>query len=116
MAAFDRVHQLARGIPEGRVTTYGRLAQAVRAQGVPFSARAAGWALRNCPEGVPWHRVVNARGELSAEIRGMCPDGLQRSLLEQERVRFDPDGRVDMERHLWDPAAPTGRPDRKDGS
>ncbi len=102
---FDRVHHMVRGIPEGRVTTYGRLARMVDAGGHFLSARAAGWALRHCPEGVPWHRVVNAKGELSAEISGACPSGLQRALLEREQVGFDSSGRVLLERHLWEPRA-----------
>ncbi len=98
------MHQLVRRIPAGRVTSYGRLARAVSAEGHPLSAREAGWAMRNCPDGVPWHRVVNAAGELSAEARGGCPQGLQRALLERERVLFDSRGKVRMDLHLWEPA------------
>ena len=115
---FQRVHAVARRVPRGRVTTYGRLARVVTAAGYPLSARAAGWALRNCPEDVPWHRVVNAQGELSAERSGNCPPGRQRSLLRREGVRFDERGRVRLDLCLFDPSDtdafffPEGEPSR----
>ena len=101
---FRRVHAVVRRVPAGRVTTYGRVARAVTAAGYPLSARAAGWALRNSPEGVPWHRVVNAGGALSAELSGNCEPGRQRALLVREGVRFDERGRVRLDRCLFDPA------------
>ncbi|MDE2711232.1 MAG: MGMT family protein [Acidobacteriota bacterium] len=101
---FRRVHAVVRRVPEGRVTTYGRVARAVTAAGYPLSARAAGWALRNSPEGVPWHRVVNAEGALSAELSGNCEPGRQRALLAGEGVPFDERGRVRLDRCLFDPA------------
>lgn len=103
---FAEVRALVREIPRGRVTTYGRLAARVRAAGTALTPRAAGWALRNCPPGVPWHRVVNAEGALSAERSGQCANGRQRALLEREGVRFDERGRVLLDRHLW-PRAPS---------
>lgn len=100
---FRRVHAVVRRVPSGRVTTYGRVARAVTAAGYPLSARAAGWALRNSPEGVPWHRVVNAEGALSAELSGNCEPGRQRALLAGEGVPFDARGRVLLGRCLFDP-------------
>ena len=100
---FRRVHAVVRRVPQGRVTTYGRVARAVTAAGYPLSARAAGWALRNSPEGVPWHRVVNAEGALSAELSGNCEPGRQRGLLAREGVPFDERGRVRLDRCLFDP-------------
>jgi len=101
---FRRVHAVVRRVPHGRVTTYGRVARAVTAAGYPLSARAAGWALRNSPDGVPWHRVVNAEGALSAELSGNCEPGRQRALLAWEGVAFDERGRVRLDRCLFDPA------------
>lgn len=100
---FRRVHAVVRRVPRGRVTTYGRVARAVTAAGYPLSARAAGWALRNSPRGVPWHRVVNAEGALSAERSGNCEPGRQRALLSREGVPFDERGRVLLDRCLFDP-------------
>lgn len=102
---FAEVRALVREIPRGRVTTYGRLAARLRAAGTALTPRAAGWALRHCPPGVPWHRVVNAEGALSAERSGQCANGRQRTLLEREGVRFDEQGRVLLDRHLWPGAA-----------
>ncbi len=102
---FARVHALVRGIPRGRVTTYGRLARAATAAGYPLSARAAGWALRDCPDDVPWQRVVSADGSLAAELRGGCPPGRQRELLRREGVAFDRRSRVRLDRCLWEPPA-----------
>ena len=109
-AAFEEVRALVRRIPAGRVTTYGRLARAVSGSGRRLSARAAGWALRHSPDDVPWHRVVNAQGVLSAERSGNCPPGRQRLLLVAEGVAFDRRGRVLLERFLFDPPAPDARP------
>ena len=93
---FERVYTLVRGIPRGRVATYGEVAALV---GVPRGARAVGWALSGIGErlrDVPWHRVVGARGRISLDGR---PSGLvQRRRLRAEGVRFVA-GRVDMERH-----------------
>jgi methylated-DNA-protein-cysteine methyltransferase-like protein len=63
-----------------------------------------GRALRHLPPGsdLPWHRVLNARGEISD--RGAPEkERRQRRLLEREGVRFGPAGRVDLARHGWQP-------------
>jgi methylated-DNA-protein-cysteine methyltransferase-like protein len=64
-------------------------------------ARMVGWALRQCPEGLPWHRVLNAKGEVSAR-GGTLGEPIQRDLLEDEGVEFSLDGRVDLKRFGWD--------------
>ena len=86
-----RVHALVRRVPAGRVVTYGQLAALA---GAPRAARAVGHAMRVCPAGVPWHRVVNGRGAISR--RGDGSGALtQRLLLEGEGVRFAR-GRIDL--------------------
>jgi len=99
---FERVWSIAAKVPRGKVTTYGAIA---RALGSPGAARTVGWAMRAAPAGagLPWHRVVNATGELSPEEAFGGP-GVQRLLLESEGVTFDVQGYVDMKRHLWIPA------------
>ena len=97
MTPFHRaVYRLVREIPRGRVTSYGQLAAIL---GWPRAARAVGQAMRHCPPGVPWHRVVNARGGISlrANVAGMLT---QRLLLEQEGVAVRR-GRVRLDRHRW---------------
>jgi methylated-DNA-protein-cysteine methyltransferase related protein len=93
---FARVYALVRRIPRGRVTSYGAIA---RALGLPQGARTVGWALRACPDDVPWHRVVNVRGQISWRPTGGYH--LQRVRLQQEGVRFTRKGRIDLERFGW---------------
>jgi len=97
---FERVQDLVRCIPRGKVATYGQLSRMI---GRRLSPVGVGWAIRAAPEGsIPWQRVVNAQGGISTD--GEHP-GLQRAMLETEGVRFGPDGRVDLARHGWDPEA-----------
>lgn len=95
---FDQVYGLVRQVPTGRVVTYGQIA---RALGRPGIARQVGWAMRACPNDVPWHRVVNGEGRLStrAEIGTLNP---QRMLLEEEGVHFELDGHIDLSAFGWD--------------
>jgi len=90
---------MVRRIPRGRVTTYGHVAALC---GKPRAARTVGWALHALPDesGVPWHRVINARGGISISKVGIPPE-LQRALLKAEGVKFDLYGRVDLERWGW---------------
>jgi methylated-DNA-protein-cysteine methyltransferase-like protein len=97
---YDAIYEVVMNVPAGRVATYGQIAELA---GLPRRARMVGYALRVLSEGsgVPWHRVVNARGEVSERGR---PDSQreQRRLLEAEGVRFDPGGRVSLERFQWE--------------
>ena len=99
---WDQVYRLVKKIPRGRVMTYGQVALHLP----PLSARAVGWALNQCPEDVPWHRVVNARGRCSTERLSHLPGGLQQRLLEAEGVEFDHNGRLSLERYRWLPPDP----------
>jgi methylated-DNA-protein-cysteine methyltransferase-like protein len=95
---YERVYEVVGRVPRGKVVTYGQIA---RHLGMPQGARAVGWAMRQCPGELPWHRVVNAQGGLS---KGAHPEyyPLQRSLLEDEGVRFLPNGYVDLAAFGWD--------------
>ncbi|MHB0857468.1 MAG: MGMT family protein [Anaerolineae bacterium] len=91
---FQRVYDVLGRIPAGRVVTYGQIA---RHLGMPHGARLVGWAMRQCPPGLPWYRVVGAKGAiLQHEV------ALQRSLLADEGVRLSEDGCVDLARYGWD--------------
>lgn len=98
----ERVYQVVERIPEGRVTTFGRIA---RALGAPRSARMVGWALNRSPADriVPAHRVVNRNGVLSGAMHFGHPDAM-RMLLEAEGVEFLDDITVDLNACLWDPS------------
>lgn len=98
---WDRIRAVVEAIPVGRVATYGQVAALA---GLPGHARQVGYALHSLPEGteVPWHRVINARGEVSPRSSPGW-EGFQRSLLEGEGVAFDRRGRVDLGRFRWEP-------------
>jgi methylated-DNA-protein-cysteine methyltransferase-like protein len=86
---FRSVYEVVARIPYGKVVSYGDVAKAV---GYPNRARFVGFAMRVCPEELPWHRVVMADGS----IAGGEWTPIRRMLLEREGVPFLPDGRVDM--------------------
>ena len=95
----DRIYEVARRIPAGKVATYGQVATLAGARG---HARQAGYALHGLPDGadVPWYRVINARGQISVRS---APDSAadQKRLLEAEGVEFDSLGRIDLSRFRW---------------
>jgi len=98
----QRVIDLISRIPAGKVATYGILASYA---GNRSGARQVARILHSSSEkyGLPWHRVINSQGKIS------LPEGmgdLQKQLLEEEGVVFR-QGRVDLERYLWRPAAST---------
>lgn len=96
---YESIYAVVRRIPRGRVATYGQVA---RLAGLPRRARQVGYALHALEgDGVPWQRVVNARGEISARAIPYY-EAKQRALLERERVRFDAKGRVRLARFQWD--------------
>lgn len=97
---WKRVYEVVRSIPRGRVATYGQVA---RLAGLAGHARQVGYALHALPElsSVPWHRVVNARGEISLP-RASGADVTQRLRLEREGVRFDGKGRIDLKAFGWE--------------
>ena len=90
---FDIIRDTIRRIPKGKVSTYGDVA---RAAGFPGAARQVVWALQES-RGLPWHRVVGARGKIL--LRGE-PAFEQRFRLEAEGVTFR-NGRVHMEAHQF---------------
>jgi methylated-DNA-protein-cysteine methyltransferase-like protein len=102
-----RVWSVVRRIPRGRVATYGQIA---RLAGLGAAARQVGYALHGLPDGttVPWHRVINAAGRISARgVAGWAME--QRIRLEVEGVRFNARGAVDLARYRWDPRARAAR-------
>jgi methylated-DNA-protein-cysteine methyltransferase-like protein len=98
---WKRIYAVVRRIPRGRVATYGQVA---RLAGIGRDPRQVGYALHVLPRHslVPWHRVINARGEISLP-RSEGGDVTQRFLLEREGVRFNARGRVDLDLFGWKP-------------
>jgi len=98
---FEQVYDVVRCVPPGRVTTYGTIASFLSLG----SARMVGWALNHSfgEEGVPAHRVVNRKGELSGRTHFPPPTTMQ-ELLEKEGVKVKNDQVVGFEKYFWDPA------------
>src|SRR5207245_2530032 len=96
---YQRIYAVVKRIPRGRVATYGQVATLA---GLDGHARQVGYALHNLParSNVPWHRVINARGEISPRSAGDSHE-LQRMLLEAEGVEFSLDGRVALKVYRW---------------
>ena len=88
---FQSVYETVARIPYGQVASYGDIAQAI---GYPRRARFVGFAMRVCPEQLPWHRVVMADGSIAGG--DFAP--VRRMLLEREGIPFLPDGRVDLKK------------------
>lgn len=101
MSAYDRVYDIVEQIPYGRVATYGQVARLAQ---MPGRARWVGYALFRVDIGrspIPWHRVVNARGEVSRSSARQGTDDLQQAWLESEGIVFDANNRLDLKRYQW---------------
>ncbi|MDL2289497.1 methylated-DNA--[protein]-cysteine S-methyltransferase [Clostridia bacterium OttesenSCG-928-F22] len=102
----QQVYQAVAQIPRGSVATYGQIAMMI---GRPRAARQVGTTISAAPFGhnLPFHRVVNRLGEM-APAHAFGGRHIQRTLLEKEGIGFLQSGRVDMQKHLWRPAAEAG--------
>jgi methylated-DNA-protein-cysteine methyltransferase-like protein len=99
---FQRVYEVVKLIPPGRVTTYGAIA---RYLGSPGAARMVGWAMNQShvsPEYIPAHRVVNRSGLLTGKHHFDGPD-LMQELLENEGAIIKDNRIVNLEDLFWDP-------------
>ena len=110
---FNRkVWALVRQIPEGKVCTYGQIATFLPTPPgmdpksyLAFAPRWVGGAMANCPQDVPWQRVINSQGKVSLRPGGGGTH--QRELLEAEGVVFDEHNKVDLKLYAWEgPAKP----------
>ncbi len=101
---FERVYQVVRLVPSGKVTSYGAIA---RFLGAARSARMVGWAMNqahSCKEYVPAHRVVNSKGLLTGKHHFGSPTVMQ-ELLENEGIKIEDDQIIDFKSVFWDPVA-----------
>lgn len=96
----ERIYDIVRVVPAGRVTTYGDVAAVA---GAPRAARQVGYALSALPPDtdVPWQRVINAGGRVSGRGQFLRADA-QEQRLEQEGIAFDPSGRCALELLRYD--------------
>ena len=92
------IYLVVQQVPQGRVTTYGQVAEIV---GHGVDARIVGYTMAGLPAGsdVPWQRVINRQGKIS--LTGRSGEA-QRQILEAEGVEFDEQGRIDFNRFGWE--------------
>ncbi|MGH9364348.1 MAG: MGMT family protein [Thermoanaerobaculia bacterium] len=107
--SYERIYAVVSRIPRGRVATYGQVA---RLAGLTGQARLVGYALSALDDRsrIPWHRVVNARGQISARRDGSPAGTLQRLRLGRERVRFDVQSYIRLDLFRWRPRPRHGGP------
>ncbi len=98
---FERVYEIARQIPEGKVTSYGAIAKCL---GSAQSARMVGWAMNasHNHEDIPAHRVVNRNGLLTGK-QHFDGTNLMQQLLENEGIKVVDNQIIDFEKHFWEP-------------
>lgn len=98
---FEKVYEVARRIPYGKVTSYGAIARFLGASG---SARMVGWAMNASGgrEDIPAHRVVNRNGMLTGKFHFQGTN-LMQQLLESEGIAVKDNQVVDFEKHFWEP-------------
>jgi methylated-DNA-protein-cysteine methyltransferase-like protein len=90
----QKVYEIVKNIPHGKVASYGQIAKMLDN---PRGARKVGWAMSNCPEGLPWWRVVMTDGS----VTGGSHAELRLTILMEEKIPFLPNGKVDMKKCMW---------------
>lgn len=102
MSAYHAIYAVVRQIPQGKVATYGQIATLAN---LPGQARLVGYALYRVTDDleVPWHRVINAKGEISESPFRHGDDDRQRWLLEQEGIQFSAAGKINLRDYRWQP-------------
>lgn len=100
-SSYEQIYAAVKRIPRGRVATYGQIATLA---GLARQPRMVGYALSalSDAQSIPWHRVINAKGEISLRSEPGF-DQLQRVLLEREGIVFDTDDRISLARFRWRP-------------
>ena len=101
MSYYDKVYEIVRRIPSGKVATYGQIAAMT---GSPKASRAVGYALHfnPDPQNIPCFRVVNRFGRCAPAFAFGGPD-VQASMLRADGIEVDEDGYVDLKKYLWTP-------------
>ncbi len=94
----QKVKDIIKKIPPGKVCTYGQIAAYA---GNPRGARQVAWVLHSSSrkDNLPWHRVVNSKGGIS--LKPNYGYEIQKQLLEKEGIAFDSNDTIDFDRYLW---------------
>lgn len=102
MSQYQQIYTAVRKIPFGNVATYGQIADLA---GLYGKARLVGYALFrvDIADDIPWHRVINAKGEISYSFQRQGGDYLQKILLEEEGIKFKKNGKIDLNKYQWQP-------------
>lgn len=96
----ERVYEIVREIPSGKVMTYGQIAEIL---GAGYTPRTVGFVMHGADTNdVPWQRVINSKGACSTGKMTM-PVNLQQKMLEDEGVVFNEKGCCDLQKYLWLP-------------
>ena len=103
---YEQVYTVVRLIPQGKVTSYGRISEML---GAPNAARAVGYALRALKDkkddqgyyDIPWQRVINSKGRISIVNREFGAQ-IQAELLRKEGVEVSEDLRINLDKYLWE--------------
>jgi methylated-DNA-protein-cysteine methyltransferase-like protein len=94
---YDKIYKTIQKVPPGKVATYGQIARICNC-----GPRLVGYALRalknNNLINVPWHRVINSKGEISVKGEGYF---VQETLLKKEGIFFNENGKIDLKRFGW---------------
>jgi methylated-DNA-protein-cysteine methyltransferase-like protein len=99
---YEKIYEITRQVPKGKVTTYGMIAKAIGSAG---AARMVGWALNTQKShlgDIPAHRVVNRKGLLTGSR--YFPGNSMAELLINEGIKIDDKQIIDFEKYLWDPS------------
>lgn len=99
MTTFEKIYEVVKQIPKGKVATYGQVAFLA---GNPHWSRVVGYALHvnPDPQSIPCHRVVNRNGQVAPGYVFGGAD-VQKSILESEGIEFDRDNKIDFDKFLW---------------
>ena len=104
---YQKVYLTVSKIPYGKIATYGQIADLIYAYG---HARQVGWALRRLklPSTIPWHRVINSKGEITMSLSRKGTDWIQMELLIKEGIKFNSKMKIDIKKYIWRPKEITG--------
>jgi len=94
----EEIIKIIKSIPRGKVATYGQIAHL---GGYPNGARQVVRILHTCTQkfDLPWHRVINAKGEIALSIYNGAEE--QKAMLEEEGIEFISEFRIDLKKYQW---------------
>jgi O-6-methylguanine DNA methyltransferase len=96
---YQKIYEIVQKVPFGKVASYKQIAVLA---GSPLAARQVGYAMAALPPGssVPWHRIINSRGEIP--IKDPAGAKAQRQRLLLEGIAFNSNGRINLDTFGWD--------------